>query len=167
MKRFAFPILSILLICIVAVNPADAISQTYKSSEGKFKVKFPGAIDIKEEEKEKSTTKKISCNENNNAYFVNWTEHKITMKDQKKMAEVSLDSFLKSLGGSVSNKEDWNLKKYVGRKAKISLEEEKAVVHYRVILVGQNQYQVIVTAKKKDFDAKAAEKFFKSFKVTK
>jgi hypothetical protein len=167
MKRFALPILSILLISIAMMQPAEVIGQTYKSEEGKFKVKFPGSIDIKEAKSEKSTTKKITCEEANNAYFVGCTIHKIPMTNQKKMAEVSMDSFTESLDGKVSSKEDWNVKGNIGCQAKVSLEEGNAVVHYRVILVGQIQYQVIVTAKKKDYDAKVADKFFKSFKICK
>lgn len=148
------------------MQPAEVIGQTYKSEEGKFKIKFPGAIDITEKEKEKYKTTQITCTVNENVYFVVCTTHSAPMKKPKELAKVSLDSFVESLSGKISTKSDWDIKGNSGYIAVINI-DKTSVIHYRVVIVGQIQYQVVVIGKKTNYEEEVAKKFFKSFKICK
>ena len=47
----------------------------------------------------------------------------------------------------------------------MDLTENDVLLEYRVILIGNIQYQLVAMAATSDYDEKAADKFFKSFKL--
>jgi hypothetical protein len=83
------------------------------------------------------------------------------------MAQVSYDTFLSSIGGKEILKSAWDIKKNIGLKAIIDMPEDETRLEYRVILVGNIQYQLVVLAINSVYDGQAAAAFFDSFKLSK
>ena len=83
------------------------------------------------------------------------------------MADISVDTFGKAINATSSSKTEWNVGDYKGLTAIYELDESNVKVEYRVILIGQIQYQIIYLAAKENYNEKVAGKFFNSFKLKK
>ena len=130
-------------------------------------MQFPAKPEISETKKEDATTYKATATKGQTTYFVGFTVHQTQMMDHQELAQVSLDAFAETLGGIITEQSDWKYKKNLGRQAVVELKEQDARVDYKVILVDQIQYQLVIVSPKADHDAKVAKKFFKSFKMKK
>ena len=159
-------IILILLLLSVSYTQAQK-SVAYKSEEGKFSIKFPGEFKENITEKESAKTVKIQCELEKSNYFASYSLHKVDIDDPLEMAEVSLESFTEAIHGVVVTRTEWKIKKNEGLKALIDLPDNGAKLEYRVILVGNIQYQLIVIAVDGAIDKKKANAFFKSFKLKK
>lgn len=151
------------LILLAAFAPAKKF--LYDSSEGRFSVVFPAEYATERDEGEDVATIKTSCNLDGQTYFASYSLHQLEMTDPMEMAEVSYDSFIKAVGGVLQSKSDWKVKEHTGLIAVMNLSDESVLLEYRVILVGNIQYQLVVLAATGDYDAKAAGNFFDSFKL--
>jgi len=140
-----------------------------KRKDLKFQARFPGEITTKTTEKEKLTTHKFNCTLHDVVYFIGASVHKVEMTDHENMAKISLESFAKTLNGEVDAEKEWILKGNKGMQAIINVPSMGATIDYRVILIGQIQYQVVLTYANDnpDYSSEMAETFFKSFKVKK
>lgn len=141
---------------------------SFSSATGKFKMKFPAKPEISETKKDEATTYKAVAQAGSSTYFVGFTVHEIEMVEPYELAKVSLGAFNETLGGTVKEESDWNFKGNRGIQAKIAVSaQQNMLIEYRVLLVGQIQYQLVVIAPDNDFDSKTAGKFYKSFKLMK
>ena len=140
----------------------------YSSEEGKLSLKFPAEYTETESENEISKDLKIQCNKDSISYFASYSLHKTEMdEDPIEMAEASLESFVDGVKGVEITRVAWNVKKHEGLKAKIEIPANESIVDYRVILVGNTQYQLLVVTPKDECDNKNVRSFFKSFKLKK
>lgn len=80
------------------------------------------------------------------------------------LAQTSLNTFAEEVGGKVIHETDYHYDDYKGRSAEIEMEEEGATLYYKVILVGQIQYQMVVVTQSGDV-TKQKDKFFNSFRI--
>ena len=87
------------------------------------------------------------------------------MDQQKDLAQVSCDSFVKTVGGDLVSNEEWKIKDNSGLIAKINIPASDVKIEYRVFVKDFIQYQLVVLAANSNFDEKAAANFFKSFKL--
>jgi hypothetical protein len=165
MKAFSVPILCIVLFILTIPMAYAQKNYPYDSNEGKFSIEFPGEFTVDREDKDKVSTIKINCDYEGQTYFASYSLHKIEMVDHEEMAEVSFDSFHAAVGGEVLMKDEWKVDGNTGLMAEIDLAENSVTITYRVILVGNIQYQLIVMAEYSDYDKKLANKFFKSFEL--
>jgi len=139
----------------------------YKSTEGKLSIVFPGDFVTEQLKSEDNVTIKTSCTVDDQTYFVTYTLHTLELTEPVELAEVSYDSFIKAVGGKLLSKSEWKIKKNVGIKARIELPKDESLLEYRVIIVGDIQYQVIALAAETLYDEGTAAAFFKSFKLQK
>lgn len=139
----------------------------YQSNEGKLSVVFPGDFTTERTEGDNNFTVKTSCNVNNQTYFVSYTMHSLELTDPLDLAETSYDSFITVLKGVMVSKAEWKVKEHKGIKAMIDLPDNGSKLEYRVIIVGNIQYQLIALAANIDYNDKDAASFFKSFKMEK
>jgi hypothetical protein len=139
----------------------------YQSEEGKLSVVFPGDFTTERTEGNNNYTVKTTCTYNNQTYFVSYTMHSLELTDPLDLAETSYDSFITALKGVMISKAEWTVKEHKGIKAMIDLPENSSKLDYRVIIVGNIQYQLIALAANIDYNEKDAESFFKSFKIEK
>jgi len=167
MKTFKTSLLLVSVFILVTAFAPPKKGQTYQSDEAKFSIIFPGAYESDVVTGENNITHKITCTVDNQTYFASYTVHQFVIDDQEGLAGVSYDSFLASIGGKEVSKSEWVLKKNKGLKAKIDLTESLSTLEYRVVLVGSIQYQLVVLAATGDYDDKAAQAFFDSFKLMK
>lgn len=139
----------------------------YQSEEGKLSVVFPGDYTTERTEGNNNYTVKTTCTYNNQTYFVSYTMHSLELTDPLDLAEASYDSFITALKGVMISKTEWTVKEHKGIQALIDLPENGSKLEYRVIIVGNIQYQLIALAANIDYNEKDAESFFKSFKIEK
>ena len=154
------------ILLTMSLTPAKK-KYLFDSPEGKFSIVFPAEYNTEVDSSEIAVTSKTNCVRNDQTYYASFTIHKVKMEksDQKDMAEVSLDSFVKTVKGDLVIKKEWNVKGNTGLIALIEIPANDVRMEYRVFVVGYIQYQFVVVAKNADFDENAAAKFFKSFKL--
>lgn len=139
----------------------------YSSLEGKVKMKFPAEYGVEVSPGESHTTTKISAEHNGMNYFLSYTIHETPIDKHYEMANISLDAFRDKLNARSISEGDYQYKSYKGRTAEMMLDEQGIRLYYRAILVGQIQYQIIVTQEGTSSDRKMVDIFFKSFKLLK
>jgi hypothetical protein len=148
-------------------NPTVEISSNNSKfpcvlDNGNISITFPGEFKQTVKEKENATTTKASCTLDGLTYFIGWTLHRIEMTEHEKMAEVSLTEFNRAAGGEIIEEKAYKYKKHIGRSAKIQI-GDKGFALYKVVLIGQNQFQLVVASNDDNFGS-TSKKFFKSFK---
>ncbi len=154
----------ILVILLFAVSYLHAQkSFVYDSEEGKLEIKFPCKFIEKENESETSRTVEIQCEKDGYSYFASFSIHKIDMGNPLEIAEISLESFTKALKGIVITRTEWKVRKHEGIAAIIDMPDYGSKLEYRIILVGNIQYQLFVVAANNIYDEKTVDTFFKSF----
>lgn len=146
---------------------SQSYAQKLESPEGKFSVQFPCTYKTESTEGDVQTTHKYTCDKDNVTFFVGYTVHEIDIIEHEELAQVSVDSFLEAVDGEKVSQEEWKVRKNPGLKAVMTINEGAVLVNYQVVLVDHLQYQLVVLAAKDDFDERAAQKFFKSFKLEK
>ena len=162
-----FTLLFALMLGFVATPVSAQKWVKYKEKSCKCKIKFPVQPEEDVTEKEDATTYKISAQVNDQTFFFGYTVHGVTMVDHENMAKISLDAFNEQLGGEVRGERAWEISGATGRQATLDLKEQGAVCMYKVVLIGQMQYQVVVIAPLSTLDKDAADDFFASFKPKK
>jgi hypothetical protein len=158
-----------LFIGFTSLQPSIGDSETYSSKDGKFRVTFPGAYEETVGEGEDQKTVKINFVQGEHILFASYTLHETEITDHQDMAEVSLDSFVEAVNGDLISKSEWKVKGNSGLQSVMTIESEEKIIKidYRVVLVGQLQYQLVSIAPTDDYDTKMSDKFFKSFQITK
>jgi hypothetical protein len=157
--------LLLLSVFIITAAFAPAKKAVYENEEAKFSVTFPGEYTTETEKGENVTTVKIICTYENQTYFASYSLHELTITDHMEMAEVSYDSFKEAVGGQTLSRSEWDIDNHKGLRSVMDLTESGVKLEYRVILLGNIQYQLVAMAANADYDEKAAAKFFKSFKL--
>ncbi|NVJ46240.1 MAG: hypothetical protein HWE07_03900 [Cytophagia bacterium] len=158
---------TVFLIIISVLWSSQSFAQKLQSDEGNFSIEFPCTYQKESSEDEVQTTHKFTCDKDNVTFFLGYTVHETEIFGHSDLAQVSVDSFLETVGGEMVSQEEWKILKNPGLKSVMTINDGAVLINYRVVLVDQNQYQLVVLAAKEDFDEKAAEKFFKSFKLEK
>jgi len=159
-----------LLVIITITSTTTVFSQKsgYSSTEAKFSITMPAPYTEEVENKDIGVQSKVTSKVDEITFMAIFTKHNALMEDNEKtLLKVSLDSFQESLNGTLTSKGDWKVKKNIGILTEIELPDNEATVQYGVIIANNIQYQLAVVALTKDFDYKASEKFFKSFKFKK
>lgn len=167
MKTFHPSIVLTTLLVFFSLIIIAQQKQTYSTEEGKFSIKFPNEIKEEIEESETSKAVKVSCALNEQTFLASYTLHKIQMENHDEMEEFAIESFGNAIKGTTKFTAEWKLKNHSGLIAQYEMEEQGVRVDYRVLLVDQIQYQLIVLAANDNFDEELASKFFKSFKLKK
>ncbi len=167
MKNIAQSLLMVgLVFTLASIAPAKTVKK-YKSKEGKMSVVFAGAYEVNTDKGDSYTTTKISSSVSEIVYFASFTQHTEPLTDREELCQVSLDSFNETLNGDLSNQRAWNISGSKGITADIYLAEQQAKIQYRVVIIGQIQYQFAVIAPKDDWNGASAEAFMKSIKLKK
>ena len=89
------------------------------------------------------------------------------MGDAELIFEYLINSFDEAIKAFSTSKTEWEVDEHKGYIVKYEVSEKDLKAEFRVLLVGQIQYQFMYVATNPNFDEKVAEKFFKSFKLKK
>lgn len=166
MKRLLlFSSMTVLFIGLTSLAPSAKFK--YTSSEGKASIVFP--YEITTSEKSGDSYRSVSTQAMNNEllFYFTYTIHESELSENEALAQVSLDSFIEGLNGKVSKQSVWTVRKQKGLQAKLSVDANGLIGEYRVVLIGQIQYQIAVVGKFEGWNQKEADSFFNSFKVKK
>ena len=134
----------------------------YVSENGKMSANMPGEYEVTMDDSESTTIAKISTSVDDVNFMFSWTLHKNPLEDHEGLARVSLDSFQETIGAEILKEELYKYGKNKGLNAILKL-EDVAFIRYKVILIDQYQFQLVVVGPEDNFE-KMAKKFFKSFK---
>lgn len=166
MKRILFSsTLLVLLIGITSLAPAAKFK--YASTEGKVSATFPAEFSTSEDLQDTYKSVKTQAMDGDMVFFVAYTVHDIDMTEVDELTKVSVDAFVEGLQGEVTSQAAWKVNKSNGIQAKIEVKNQSLIGEYRVVIIGQIQYQITAIAPEDSWDSKKAGKFFKSFKVKK
>jgi len=166
MKRIIFS--SALLILLIGVTSlAPATKYKYTSEEANLSVTFPAEFTTSEESNENYKSVKTQAISDEMVFLAIYTVHDADVSEQEKLSEISINAFMEGLNGVPEGKTTWKVKKNNGLQSKFEVPEKDLVGDYRVVLIGQIQYQITAVSPKSSWDKKKASKFFKSFKVKK
>lgn len=144
-------------------DPATPAKFKYESEKFKVSISFPVAYTESEEPTEHGVTLKVLATKDDNSFFLGVTLHETEMTGHKDLAAVSLESFTNTLQGTEVMRQTYKKGSHEGLDATIQIPDKGAWVFYRVILVGQFQYQV-VSIQNSEVQTKDTKKFMKSFK---
>ena len=166
MKRIVFgSMLSLLFIALTSLVPAEKIK--YTSDEGKLSVVFPSQFATSVQKEDLYKTVKAQAVYNNVVFFVAYSIHEQKLDKGQNMSKVSLDSFTEALQATNIVESPWKVRKNEGLKATFEATEatEGSVVgEYRVVIIGQTQYQITVVGPTENWDEKAVKKFMSHLK---
>lgn len=166
MKRILFASsLIVLFVGITSVAPPKKAK--YTSAEAKLSVTFPAEFTVTESDDEDYRTVKVQGESDGAVYFVNYTVHNSKLSDYDGLMDVSIEAFAGGVGGEVTEQSDWKVGKKTGKKVLINVPEAGLKGDYRVIFVGQIQFQITSVAPVDSWNQKAVDDFMKSFKLKK
>lgn len=165
MKSILFS--SVLLLLFVGFTSIAPPKFKYSSSEGKISVTFPAEFSVSQNEDTDVKTVKIQSQSDEMVFFVSYTIHANVLTDHEGLAKESLDSFNEALGGEISEESVWKVNGQNGLQARLNIPTNELTGIYKVVLIDQMQYQVTAVGPKSNWDEKKAQKFLKSFKVSK
>ena len=166
--QISFRLFTLALVLIVGTLTTPLAAQKwvkFADEDCNCKIKFPNEPEKTVTEKNEATTYKVVSQVGDQTFFFGYTLHEVNLAGTPNLDQVSLDSFNEELGGKMTNQKNWVIKKkYTGKQATLSLQKQSAVCLYKVIIIGQMQYQLVVISPQSSLDADAAETFFASFK---
>jgi hypothetical protein len=143
---------------------AQAKWEKHYSENGKFEIKIPGLVEENVLSEETTTTYKFHLQGGETEYLATGTVHEYNLDiDSLDLETVSLESFAETVKGNIAQKSAWKVGKYSGIKAII--ENDQLYIDYRILIIGNMQFQVVAYAPPGKFDTKSAGKYFKSFKL--
>jgi len=170
-----FAVLSLMLfISSIAFSNTDIPAKKPKwfqfvSEEEKVKIKFPSGPTVVDEQLDGGQHHIRAKYESSNGtmFMLDVVHHIDDLSVEENLDQVSLDSFLESIGAEVTTQEDFYVKKHKGIKAIINLENKGVTIDYRVLIVDQQQIQVVLMMPDDEWDQDTVDNFFKSFKLLK
>ncbi|MBK8555442.1 MAG: hypothetical protein IPL65_06560 [Lewinellaceae bacterium] len=163
------PIFSISLIAFVFVLTSFAPPAKFKytSTEGNFSITFPADYETANKDTEDFTSVETQSSFEDQLYFVSCSTHKMEISEHESLAATSLESFNEAMGGRITQQSTWSIKKHKGLQADIEIPSDNIRAKYRVVLIGQFQYQVVVMSESSKWNQVNADKFINSFKLKK
>ena len=112
------------------------------------------------------TTTKVTSTIGDVTYLFSWTLHSAVLEDSKGLADVSLESFNEQVQGDILTQSVYKYGRNEGKSATVSLAEGQVNCFYRVILIDQYQFQMVVVTSDKELN-NVGKKFLNSFKYKK
>lgn len=121
-----------------------------KSEKPKFKIIFPAAYKLEESRSEKGLkTELYRAVKYEDVFMFKYSEHKnpAVSSENKKYMEASLESFINGIKATLIKKSEFKQKKQKGTEAFLKIQDKNLNVFYRVLIVKNVQYQLIVITK--------------------
>ncbi len=140
----------------------------YKSADFNVSIAFPMLYNELPEDKEidgkiqKSI--QVSGRDSSGTYLLSITKHVMELEDHLNLAIESLEEFAAALESDIVSQKSFTYKSHEGKEALIYIESQNLYVNYRVILIGNYQYQTIVIAEY-EIKSKSINNFYNSFKT--
>ena len=166
MKRVIFSS-SLVLLFIGITSLAPSTQFKYSSSEGKLSIVFPDKFTTEENVGDQYKTIKTQALYNDILFFVAYTVHTTELTDNEGLTKVSLDSFIGGLEANVTKESMWKVRKNKGLQASFNIVSQGLKGEYRIVLIGQIQYQIAVVGAEDAWSQTLADSFIKSCKITK
>lgn len=143
--------------------------QKLNVSRGHFSIMMPGKPEMEKKDSEGNVeTVKYSTKIDDGVCFASYTMIETNGSDPEELAQIGLQAFVNQLGADLSEAGVWKVGKNKGRMATMESEANEIEALYRVIIVGDYMYQIVIAYNNQvGIDKKVAKKFLNSFKLTK
>ena len=166
MKKIIFNS-SLVLLLVGITSLVSAQNAKYSSSEANVSVTFPGTYETTEKVKEayKSVMSQVIVDDI--LYYCSYTVHDNDLSGNEELAKISMNAFVEGMGADIEEEAEWKVGKNKGLQASLVVKDRELKGEYRVVIVGQIQYQITVVGAAASWDKKRAKKFLKSFKIKK
>jgi hypothetical protein len=160
---------SLLVFYIGITSIAPPAKTTYFSKEAKVSAVFPGQFTVSTKNEDAYSSEKAELVLDDLVYMLSFSNHKNEMieSDYDALSEVSLMAFLEGLGGKITKRDIWKVKKQKGLKSTFNVPAEGLKGEYRVVFRGQIQYQIIVLGLVDSWNQNSVDLFLNSFKLKK
>lgn len=140
----------------------------YKSVDFNVSIAFPLVFEesLEDTEVEGKIQKSVEVvgNDSSGTYLLLITKHVMDLEDHLNLAIESMDEFATTLQSEIKSQKSFTYKSHEGKEALLYLEKQKYYVHYRVILIGNFQYQTVVITQNQQKSEKI-DNFLNSFKT--
>jgi hypothetical protein len=156
------------LILFPLVSNAQKWSR-YSFKDAKFSIEYPvePVTETKTDDIGKTITTKLV--DGNTIYMATAIIHKTNLNvkglSQESLAKASMDAFADALGATKVTRKKYYYKKDVGLDAIMESNEFESPIYYRIIVVEQIQYQIVVMTSSGKEDKGGRKKFLGSFKL--
>lgn len=138
-----------------------------ESDSAKFKAKIPGFYKTERTQKDKRLDIKYTTKLQGITYMISVAIHEIPLMDEKNLAKISLYAFADKVGVDTATIVSKTVKTKIGHAQESMLNKGTWLIHYRVYIYGNKQYQIIVFGESRHYRSDIAEKFMKYFKIKK
>ena len=157
----------LILISVLCAYTGVLKSQIYSPAMGKCSINFPEKyVDTEKVSEDGMNTAFAKAKKDDQVFVFKCVEHRdaIKSKDPKNFLEISALGLAKAMEGTQVKKETFKFKNYDGLETYVTVSSKKVYIFYRVLLVGNIQYQFFVITPS---SSKTTEinNFFDSFKL--
>jgi len=165
LKKLSLIHIILTLLLISEVNTLK--SQIYSPVMGKCSINFPEKyVNTEKVSEDGMNTAFAKAKKEDQVFVFKCVEHRdaIKTKDPKNFLEISALGLAKAMEGTQTKKETFKYKNYEGLETFVTVSSKKVYIFYRVLLVGNIQYQFFVITPS---NTKTTEinNFFDSFKL--
>lgn len=166
MKKF------ILLFAIAVLIPNFLVAQKghiFLCKEADCKITFPVEPEYKKEESEDGILYKATLEFEGQQYifkaYTFRTNINLKNANQETLAKASMDGFTNGIKATSVYRKTWPFRGNIGLQAEIKSPEYQNTVYYKVIVIGQNRYEIAVLRAKGKLNNGGKNKFMNSFKL--
>lgn len=152
-----------LFISFVSIT-AQENWKTFNSETGKFSIDFIADVNVSQKSTEKVTTYKTKFTNDNMVIMVNSSRHRAALDGRKDLLKKSLNTFVSSVGGTITESKEVENNGAIGTYATINLQDGN-LLEYKVYLKGFYQYQVIIYSRDENYNQEMANRYFETFKI--
>lgn len=138
--------------------------QPFSSEEYAFSAELPYPWQMDTTTEANGTKRlRLEAETENQSYLLTVTKYDMSTRlfMRERLADATRGGFVSATGGELKNANDWKVGGHVGKQALIKQEERE--IEYRVVIIGQIQYQFVLFAKEQKINDREAKQLFNSF----
>ncbi|MEM1218184.1 MAG: hypothetical protein AAGH79_04705 [Bacteroidota bacterium] len=156
------------IICTIVLGfsfrMTSADWQTFSSEEYACSVELPAPWQVDTTtEANGSKRLRLETESEKHSYLLTFTKYPMSTRlfMRERLAESTRNSLVTALGGELQSADDWKIGEYVGKRG--LLKDGDREIEYRVVIIGQIQYQFLVFSKEEKLTNRESKQVFNSF----
>ena len=150
-------------LLFISTQAQEAVN--FSPANGGFSIDFSCYYKTSETRKDNAYIGQASCVDNEHTFLASYTIHKNPLSNNDELMDISIDSFIKQVNGKPGLLTQWQAGENLGKSVIVFIGQSNTKIIYRVLIVGQIQYQLAVMATRDQFSYEASKKFFDSFRL--
>ena len=138
--------------------------QAFVSEEYACTVELPAPWQVDTTTEASGTQRlRLEAESEKHSYLLTFTKYPMSTRlfMRERLAESTRNSLVAALGGELQSTSDWKVGEHVGKRA--LLKDGDREIEYRVVIIGQVQYQFLVFSKEEKLTNRESKRLFNSF----